>query len=88
MIQANVSKVELSLKEIKQVLRTLVYDYVVDEEVDTSCSDEETIYVPSKRITVMCDFKDWDVLSPDFHFRNVRYDDGVVLSAHEPHYHS
>jgi hypothetical protein len=27
-------------------------------------------------------------LDPDFHFRRVRFEDGVVLSPHEPHHHS
>ncbi len=30
----------------------------------------------------------WDALSPDFRFRNIRFEDGVVLSAHEPHHHT
>lgn len=30
----------------------------------------------------------WDVLSPDFHFLDIKFEDGVTLSAHEPHHHT
>jgi hypothetical protein len=86
-IQAKVSKIELNVSQIQQVLRTLVYDYVIDED-EAPDGSGEFIYLPAKRVTTMCDFPYWssDILSPDFHFRNIVFDDGVVLSAHEPHY--
>ena len=30
----------------------------------------------------------WDALSPDFHFLEIKFEDGVTLSAHEPHHHT
>jgi hypothetical protein len=30
----------------------------------------------------------WDVLSPDFQFLEIKFEDGVTLSAHEPHHHT
>lgn len=86
-VQANVSRVKLSLDEIRQLMRTLVYDYLVEEtekEADGSIN-----YVASRRVTPMCDFKYWsDALAPDFHFRAIQFEDGVTLAAHEPHYHT
>jgi hypothetical protein len=87
MIQAGVSKIELDVSEIQQVLRTLVYDYVIDEE-EAPDGSGAMIYLPAKKITTMCDFPYWnsDILAPDFHFRNIAFDDGVFLSAQEPHF--
>jgi DNA-directed RNA polymerase III subunit RPC6 len=86
MVQANVSRVQLSVKEIQQIMQTLVYDYIIELADDNEKA--EVVYVAAKRITPMCDFKWWDALSPDFHFRAIQFEDGVALSAHEPHYHS
>lgn len=86
MLEAKVSKVELSLDEVKQLCRTLVYDYHIEEG---SMNDSgEACYVAARRVSTMCDFKWWECLSPDFHFRTIRFEDGVVLGPHELHHHS
>ncbi len=98
MIQANVSRIQLSLEEVRQVLQTLVLDYLVEQRGVTEGGGGgdggggggggEALFVAAKQVTTMCDFEWWDVLSPDFHFRGIRFEDGVYLSAHEPHHHS
>jgi DNA-directed RNA polymerase III subunit RPC6 len=86
MVQANVSRVNLNVEEIQQIVQTLVYDYIV-EEIEAN-DRGEALYVAAKRITPMCEFKWWDVLSSDFHFRAIEFEDGVKLGPHEPHYHT
>jgi len=86
-VDANVSRVTLSLDEVQQLMKTLVYDYRVEKVIGRT-PDQPTLYVPAKRISTMCDFKWWDVLAPDFHFRTIRFEDGVTLEPHEPHYHT
>jgi DNA-directed RNA polymerase III subunit RPC6 len=86
MTQANVSKVELGLDEVKQLIQTLVYDFIVEE--GSINESGEALYVAARRVTTMCDFKWWDALSPDFHFRTIKFEDGVTLGAHEPHHHT
>lgn len=86
MIQANVSRVELSLEEVRQLVQTLVYDYHIEKVEDESSGEAK--FVAARRITTMCDFKWWDALSPDFHFRSIKFEDGVVLAPHEPHHHT
>lgn len=87
MKQVKVSKVELTLEEVKQLVQTLVYDNLI-EEGPLNNSTGEVRYIAARRISTMCDFKWWDTLSPDFHFRSIRFEDGVVLSAHELHHHT
>lgn len=84
MIQANVSRVVLNPDEVQQIVQTLVYDYLVEEEetIDTA----EVLYVPAKRVSTMCDFKWWDAIVDDFHFRKIRFEDGVTLPPQEAHY--
>lgn len=86
MKQIEVSKVELSLDEIEQLVQTLVYDHLIEEGSVTSQGDVR--YVAARRISTMCEFKWWDVLSPDFHFRTIRFEDGVTLGPHELHHHT
>jgi DNA-directed RNA polymerase III subunit RPC6 len=86
MVQAKISRVELSTKEVQQLVQTLVYDYMVEEAGQTESG--ETLYVAARRVTPMCEFKWWEALAPDFHFRAIKFEDGVTLSAHEPHYHT
>lgn len=86
MIQANVSRVQLSLDEVQQLLQTLAFDYLIEQRGVTEHG--EALFVAAKPVTTMCDFGWWDVLSPDFHFRGIRFEDDVFLSAHEPHHHS
>ena len=86
MIQANVSRVQLSLEEVQQLLQTLVFDHMVEKRGTTESGD--TLYVASKPITTMSEFGWWDVLSPDFHFRGIRFEDNLFLPAHEPHHHT
>ena len=86
MVQANVSRVQLSLEEVRQLVQTLLHDYVIEERGVTD--DGMALFVPAKKITTMCEFGWWDVLCKDFHFRGIRFEDDVVLNAHEPHHHS
>ena len=86
MVQANISKVQLSLDEVKQLVQTLVYDFLVEE--GSRNDDGEARYVAARRVTTMCDFKWWEALSPDFHFRTIKFEDGVTLGPHEPHHHT
>jgi DNA-directed RNA polymerase III subunit RPC6 len=114
-VQAKVSRVKLSLEEVQQLVQTLAFDHLIEESGTNHRG--EALYVASRRVTPMCDFKckfkeqwryctrvpttltsptyyfvflfaGWDVLSPDFHFRTIRFEDGVTLSAHEPHHHT
>lgn len=86
MIQANVSRVQLSLNETLQLLQTLILDYIVEQHGVTE--QGEAVYVAAKPLSNMCDFGWWDVLSTDFHFRGILFEDGVYLAPHEPHHHS
>mmetsp|Transcript_19352 Transcript_19352/g.31701 ORF Transcript_19352/g.31701 Transcript_19352/m.31701 type:complete len:327 (-) Transcript_19352:815-1795(-) len=86
MVQANVSRVQLSLEEVRQLVQTLLHDYVIEERGVTD--EGYALFVPAKKITTMCEFGWWDVLCKDFHFRGIRFEDDVVLTAHEPHHHS
>ena len=85
MIQANVSRVKLSLEEVHQLVQTLLHDYLIEERGVTENGD--ALYAPAKKITLL-EFGWWDVLCKDFHFRGIRFEDDVYLSAHEPHHHS
>ena len=87
MVSAKVSRVDLSIDEVRQLVQTLVYDYHIEE--DSISLDGESKYVACRRLhTAKCDFKWWDVLSPDFHFRAIKFEDDVVLGPHEPHHHT
>lgn len=86
MIQANVSRVQLSLEEVQQLVQTLAFDYLIEQRGVTEAG--EALFVAAKPVTTYCQFGWWDVLSPDFHFRAIRFEDDVHLSAHEPHHHS
>jgi DNA-directed RNA polymerase III subunit RPC6 len=54
MIQANVSRVQLSVQEVKQLVQTLVYDHHIEQEENDK---GESVFVASRRITPMCEFK-------------------------------
>ena len=54
MIQANVSRVQLSLDEVQQVLQTLAFDYLVEQRSVTA--DGEALFVAAKQITTCCNF--------------------------------
>ena len=86
MTQAKVSRIELSVEEVQQLVQTLVYDNMVEEGGEND--NGEMLYLAARRVTSMCEFKWWDALSPDFHFRTIRFDDGLELAPHEPHYHT
>ena len=86
MTQAKVSRIELSVEEVQQLVQTLVYDNLVEEGGENG--NGEMLYLAARRVTSMCEFKWWDALSPDFHFRTIRFDDGLELAPHEPHYHT
>ena len=86
MVQAKISRIELSTDEVQQLVQTLVYDYLVEEESENDRG--ETLYVAARRVTTMCDFKWWEAMDKDFHFRTIKFDDGLTLAPHEPHYHT
>mmetsp|Transcript_26918 Transcript_26918/g.41227 ORF Transcript_26918/g.41227 Transcript_26918/m.41227 type:complete len:337 (-) Transcript_26918:107-1117(-) len=86
MDQANVSRVQLALEEVQQLMQTLAFDYKIEQ--NGMNAQGEALFIAARRVSSMCDFKWWDALSPDFHFRTVRFEDGVTLSAHEPHHHT
>ncbi|KAL3786817.1 hypothetical protein HJC23_008091 [Cyclotella cryptica] len=86
MTQANVSRVKLTLDEVQQLVQTLAFDYLIEQRGVTE--EGEALFVAARRVTTMSEFGWWDVLDPDFHFRAVRFEDGVVLTPHEPHHHS
>jgi len=86
MKEANVSRVPLSLEEVGQLMQTLAFDYAIEQSGTNR--NGEALFVAARRVSTMCDFKWWDVLSPDFHFRTIRFEDGVTLGPHEPHYHT
>ena len=86
MVQAKISRIELSVEEVQQLVQTLVYDYMVEEAGENeNC---EMLFVASRRVTTTCEFNWWEALSPDFHFRTICFDDGLELAPHEPHYHT
>lgn len=88
MKEAKVSRVELSIGEVQQLVQTLIYDYSIEEGSTTNATGE-VCYVSARPVqTPLSTFKWWDCLSPDFHFRAIQFEDGVTLSAHEPHHHS
>mmetsp|Transcript_22354 Transcript_22354/g.48627 ORF Transcript_22354/g.48627 Transcript_22354/m.48627 type:complete len:342 (+) Transcript_22354:83-1108(+) len=100
MDQAKISRVNLGVNDVRQLMQTLVYDHLVEQVFKPKSAvaagyenedDEGTqsYYVASRRVSTMCEFKMWgDVLSPDFHFRTIRFEDGVALAPREPHYHT
>jgi DNA-directed RNA polymerase III subunit RPC6 len=88
MEQAKVSRVELSLEEVKQLVQTLVYDNYVEERSAIEGDGDDIVYIAARRVSTMCHFKWWDALSPDFHFRAINFEDGVTLGPHEPHHHT
>jgi DNA-directed RNA polymerase III subunit RPC6 len=85
-VQANISKVELSIDDVHQLMQTLAFDQLIDQ-LGTNMNGE-ALFVAARRTTPMCDFKWWDAIAPDFHFREIRFEDGVVLAGHEPHHHT
>jgi DNA-directed RNA polymerase III subunit RPC6 len=86
MIESKVSKVQLSMDDIQQLMQTLAYDHLIEDAGMNA--QEEMLYIAARRVTPMCEFKWWDAVSPDFHYRKIRFEDGVELEAHEPHYHT
>lgn len=86
MKQAKVSRVDLNQEEVEQLLQTLMYDFKIEQSgTDRSGSP---LFAISRKVTPMCEFKWWEVVAPDFRFRDMKFDDGITLTAHEPHYHT
>lgn len=84
---ANVSRVQLNLQEVQQLVQTLAFDYMIEQSGFNK--DGEAQFIAAKRLTVPCDFKWWeDVLCPDFHLRDIIFEDEIVQKAHEPHHHT
>mmetsp|Transcript_20527 Transcript_20527/g.31145 ORF Transcript_20527/g.31145 Transcript_20527/m.31145 type:complete len:323 (+) Transcript_20527:99-1067(+) len=87
MIEANVSRVQLSLSEVQQLIQTLAFDYMIEQNGINM--NGEALFVEARRCSSACEFKWWEAaLCPDFHFRDIRFEDDVVLSRHEPHHHT
>lgn len=86
MKMANVSRVELNMTEVQQLLQTLAFDYMIEQSGVNQRG--EAIFIAARKVSTMCEFTWWDVLCPDFHFRDIKFEDDVVLSAHEPHHHT
>lgn len=87
MKRAKVSRVQLSISEVSQLVQTLAFDYMIEQNgVDTH---GDVLFVVGKKCTSVCNFKWWaEALCPDFHFRDIRFEDDVILSRHEPHHHT
>lgn len=85
MIQKKVSNVELDIDEVRQLLQTMVFDYLVEE---LPSSQDDSLFVAARRVTVPCEYSWWDALESDFMYRTIKFEDGVVLAPHEPHYHT
>jgi len=85
--QAQISRVPLDLENVQQVVQTLAFDYLIEQ---SSVNQKgEALFVAARRVTNMCDFRWWDgILSDDFHFRTIRFEDDVVLRPHEHHHHT
>jgi DNA-directed RNA polymerase III subunit RPC6 len=92
--QKEISNVALSLEDVRQLVQTLVLDYSLEEEedededetiMDASRKEEARFAVPRK-VSVPCEFVWWEAIEPDFAFRTVVFEDGVMLAPHEPHY--
>jgi DNA-directed RNA polymerase III subunit RPC6 len=84
MVEKKVCRIDLAVEEMEQLVETLVYDYLIE---DGGVNEQgETLYIPARKVSTLCEFKWWDVLLPDFHFRKVVFEDGIILDAHEPHY--
>ncbi len=87
MKEANVSRVQLNLSEVSQLMQTLAFDYMIEQ--NGTNLNGEALFVAAKRCSSACEFKWWDAaLCPDFQFRDIRFEDDVVLSKHEPHHHT
>lgn len=86
MKEANVSRVELNLTEVQQLVQTLAFDYMIEH--NGTNLNGEALFVAARRCSSCCEFKWWEVLDDDFHFRDIRFEDGVLLSKHEPHHHT
>lgn len=55
MVQANVSRVHLSLEEVQQLMQTLAYDHLIETTSENEHGD--ALFVAARRLTTMCDFK-------------------------------
>jgi DNA-directed RNA polymerase III subunit RPC6 len=84
--QTKVSRVELGNDDLRQLVETLVFDYYIEE--GSKNDRDEACYVCARPVSTSCEFKWWDALSPDFHFRSIKFEDGVTLGTHEPHHHT
>jgi len=84
--QAGVSRVALELDHVQQVVQTLAYDYMIEQSAVNQRG--EALFVAARKVTTMCDFTWWSALTPDFHFCNIKFEDNVLLTAHEPHHHT
>ena len=82
--KTKISRVELSSNDVLQLIQTLIFDYMVEEITSTN----DTLYIAARKVTPLCEFNWWEILDNDFHFRNVRFEDNITLSAQELHYHT
>ncbi|GAX17733.1 DNA-directed RNA polymerase III subunit RPC6 [Fistulifera solaris] len=82
--QKEISNVALSLEDVRQLVQTLVLDYSLEEE--ERGPNEEAVFGVPRKVSVPCEFTWWEAIEPDFGFRTVVFEDGVLLAPHEPHY--
>jgi DNA-directed RNA polymerase III subunit RPC6 len=87
---AQISRVELSSSDVMQLIQTLIYDFMVEEITTSTLSNgtDDTRYIAARKVTPLCEFNWWEVLDNDFHYRNIRFEDSITLSAQELHYHT
>lgn len=84
--EANVSREALSFADMQQLLQTLAFDYLIEH--NGTNLNGEALFVAARKVTSVCEFRWWNVLDPDFHFRDIRFEDDLLLSRHEPHHHT
>jgi len=86
MERANVSRVQLGAEDVQQIVQALAFDYMI--ETAGTDAKGEALFVRARGITTLCRFGWWETLSSDFLFREIKFEDDVVLAAHEPHHHT
>eukprot|EP00979_Chaetoceros_neogracilis_P018325 scaffold10570_cov290-Chaetoceros_neogracile.AAC.30 len=79
MKEANVSRVQLNFSEVQQLIQTLAFDYMIEHNGMNINGD--ALFVAARNSSSCCDFKWWEVLDDDFHFRDMRFEDGWMMSS-------
>jgi DNA-directed RNA polymerase III subunit RPC6 len=55
MKQFSVSRVQLGLEDIQQLIQTLAFDYLIEQSDINEAG--EALFIAAKRVSTMCDFK-------------------------------